>query len=100
VARADYPTMLVCTSGTKYSRCFNAWIEENGFASMPFGIRAACLRVADHLEDIELWRPDLPGDARAAQNHPQVILRNLRRATGMGAPRVNTVISGQGHWQI
>ena len=70
--------------GTRYAKCFNAWIKENGFGNMPFGIRASCLRLADHLEETEQWRNDLPGEARQAQNHPQVILRNWRRATGKG----------------
>jgi hypothetical protein len=74
--------------GTRYSRCFNEWLKANDFGNMPFGIRAACLRLADHLGDIEQWRAGLPGDARQAQNHPQVILRNWRKATGRGtAPK-------------
>jgi hypothetical protein len=67
--------------GTKYRHAINAWLEQNGFREMRMGIRTACCILADHLEDIEVWRASLPASEQREQNHPEVIIRNWRLAT-------------------
>jgi hypothetical protein len=66
--------------GKAYSRAFLTWTAANGFSSMPFGLRAACIRLADNMGQIEEWRQGLSQEERASQNNPQVVLRSWRRS--------------------
>jgi hypothetical protein len=67
--------------GAKYSAAIVRWLEANGFREMPAGIRTACCIIADHAVEIDRWRASLPDSDQRAQNNPQVIIRNWRRAT-------------------
>jgi hypothetical protein len=74
--------------GARYSRAFNAWLDQNGFSSMPYGTRAACCKLADNMVGIEAWRASLPKAAQETQNHPEVIIRNWRKAMRPEQPSV------------
>jgi hypothetical protein len=67
--------------GAKYARAFNAWLDENGFREMPYNLRVACCRLSDNIVEIEHFRLGLSAAERAAQNHPETIIRHWRRAT-------------------
>jgi hypothetical protein len=80
--------------GTKYRHAINRWLEDNGFREMRMGIRTACCLLADHMQEIEAWRATLPASEQREQNHPEVIIRNWRRATRADrdiGPRKTTV---------
>lgn len=64
--------------GKRYAVAVNALLEEHGFRAMPYPTRTACCRLVDHLREIELWRGSLPDGEKL--NHPQVLVRNWRRA--------------------
>jgi hypothetical protein len=72
--------------GTRYSRAYIAWLNENGFASLPFGLRASCCKLADNMTTIEQWRASLTDAERQSQNNPQTVLKNWRRATRLAEP--------------
>jgi hypothetical protein len=73
--------------GKLYARAINAWLEANGFREMPYGIRTSCRLLADNMASIEAWREALPADKRASLNHPEVIVRSWRRASGSAIHR-------------
>jgi hypothetical protein len=67
--------------GSKYRVAINNWLEANGFREMPYGIRKACCAMVDNLQAIEAWLASLPEKERAGRRHPEVVVRNWRRAT-------------------
>jgi hypothetical protein len=67
--------------GARYARAFNAWLDANGFSQMPYGTRAACCKLVNHLDEITIWRSTLSETDRAAQNHPETVMRHWRKAT-------------------
>jgi hypothetical protein len=67
--------------GSKYRVAINNWLEANGFREMPYGIRKACCAMVDNLQAIEAWLASLPEKERASRRHPEVVVRNWRRAT-------------------
>jgi hypothetical protein len=78
--------------GKKYAAAVNQWLEQNGFRGMAYGLRAKCCAKADNVAAIEMWRASLPANERQAQNHPEVCVRNWRRATMAAAPRRNEIV--------
>jgi hypothetical protein len=83
--------------GARYSRALNAWLSENGFSTMAYGLRAKCCKLADNLVAIEAWRAGLPEGERDSQNNPEVILRNWRRATRAETPAADVAVSQRQH---
>src|SRR5262245_5177047 len=62
---------------------------------MPHGLRAKCCIVADNMAQIETWRAGLSEGERAAQNHPEVVVRSWRRATRpKELQRLHVVVNG------
>jgi hypothetical protein len=74
----------------------DARIDANGFRHMPCGVRTACCHLADHIVAIERWRNALPASEQR-QNHPQVIIRNCRRASAPHRSRRDVVRQPAAH---
>jgi hypothetical protein len=56
--------------GAKYSRAFHAWLDQNGFGEMAYGLRAKCCTLAENLPSIEQWRSTLSEVKRSTLNNP------------------------------
>ncbi|MFZ2078025.1 MAG: hypothetical protein WAV38_15510 [Xanthobacteraceae bacterium] len=67
--------------GQLYSKSFNAWAKQHGFAAMKASTRSVAIELAENENTITAWRDGLPARQRKRLIHPLSVTRRWRAAT-------------------
>jgi hypothetical protein len=73
--------------GRNYSREFNLWIRQHGFAGMQKSVRSVAIELAENIDAIEQWRSTLPEKQRRRLVHPLSNVRRWKASTAHGNGR-------------